>query len=213
MSPDRGSPEISVADFLRALASEAPTPGGGGAAALALAQAAALVAMTARLTVGRRRYRDVEADMRRIIERADAIRAEATDLIAADAEAYGAVMAAFGLPGGGEVEQAARRAALARAGETASHVPARAGRLASEIIELAHEAVEKGNRNVISDAGAAAGLARATIRISEMNIAANQALIEDPAVHAQFERELEQLRSARDRADAPVDRVLAGEAA
>lgn len=213
MSPDSLSPQTSVAEFLGALASEAPTPGGGGAAALALAQAAALVAMTARLTVGRRRYRNVETDMRRIIERADAIRAEATELIGADATAYGAVMAAFGLARGSEVEQVARRAALARAGETASRVPLQVGRLASEVIELAHEAVRKGNRNVISDAGAAASLARATIRISEMNIAANQGLIEDAAVRAEFEHELEQLRAARDRADAPVDRVLAGEAA
>jgi formiminotetrahydrofolate cyclodeaminase len=213
MSPDSLSPQTSVAEFLESLASEAPTPGGGGAAALALAQAAALVAMTARLTVGRRRYRNVETDMHRIIERADAIRAEATGLIGADAKAYRAVMAAFGLSRGSEVEQTARRVALARAGEIASRVPAQAGRLASEVIELAHEAVQKGNRNVISDAGAAASLARATIRISEMNIAANQALIEDAAVRAEFERELERLRVARDRADAPVDRVLAGEAA
>lgn len=207
--PDLG-PETSLQSFLDALASDQPTPGGGGAAALAAALGAALVAMTARLTVGRRRYRSVEADMQRVVARADEIRAEALGLVKADAEVYGEVMRAYGLPRETEAEKSARREALARAAEAAGRVPLRVGALSAELIDLAHETVEKGNRNVISDAGAAATLARAAIRISEMNVEANAGLIADPAVQAEFERGLAGMRAARDRADGPVNRVLHG---
>jgi formiminotetrahydrofolate cyclodeaminase len=203
-------PDTSLQDFLDALASDQPTPGGGGAAALAAALGAALVAMTARLTVGRRRYRSVEADMQRVIARADEIRGETLGLVRADAEVYGEVMRAYGLPRETEAEKDARREALARAAEAAGRVPLRVGALSAELIDLAHETVEKGNRNVISDAGSAAALARAAIRISEMNVEANAGLIADPAVQAEFERGLAGMRAARDRADVPVDRVLHG---
>ena len=203
--------QTTLHEFLDALASEQPAPGGGGAAALAVALGAALVAMTARLTVGRRKFADVEASMRRTAERADQLRAEALGLVQADADAYGEVMQAFGMPRANQADKAARGAALSESAVAASRVPLRVGSLAAELIELAGRTVETGNPNVISDAGAGAALARAAIRICEMNIDANRGLIADPAVAGELESELAVILAARDLADAPVDRVLGGD--
>ena len=169
---------------------------------------AALVAMTARLTTGRRRFRAVQSDMERVIERCDAIRASALDLAAEDAEAYGAVMAAYGLPRGSEAERSARRAAIAGAAEQASRVPLRVAAAAGEVIELAAETAAKGNPNVISDAGAGAALARTAIRICEMNVQANLGSVEDSAVLDELSGALANALAARDAADSVVDGVL-----
>jgi formiminotetrahydrofolate cyclodeaminase len=198
----------SLSEFLDALGSSAPTPGGGAGAAVALAMGAALVAMTARLTTGRRRFRAVQSDMERVIERCDSIRASALDLAEADAEAYGNVMAAFGMPRSSPDERSCRRAAIARACEQASRVPLRVATAASEVIELAAETAEKGNPNVISDAGAGAALARTAIRICEMNVQANLGSITDSSVRAELTAEMAMALEARDAADGVVDSVL-----
>ena len=197
-----------MTEFLDALGSSAPTPGGGAGAAVALGMGAALVAMTARLTTGRRRFRAVEADMDRVIERCDAIRVSALELAAADAEAYGNVMAAFGLPRNSDDERLFRRTSIAMACEQASRVPLRVATAASEIIELASETAAKGNPNVISDAGAGAALARTAIRICEMNVQANLGSIEDSGVREELSGALAKALAARDAADGVVDGVL-----
>ena len=198
----------SLAEFLDALGSSASTPGGGAGAAVALGMGAALVAMTARLTTGRRKFRAVQADMERVIERCDVIRGSALELAEADAEAYGNVMAAFGLPRGSDAARSERRAAIASACEEASRVPLRVAAAASEVIELAAETATKGNPNVISDAGAGAALARTAIRICEMNVQANLGSIKEPAVRDELSRALAEALAARDAADGVVDGVL-----
>ena len=96
--------------------------------------------------------------MERVIERCDAIRASALELAEADAEAYGEVMAAFGLPRGSDDERSsAARVNCGRLLRQASRVPLRVAAAASEVIELAAETAVKGNPNVISDAGAGSG--------------------------------------------------------
>ena len=198
----------SLTEFLDALGSSEPTPGGGAGAAVALGMGAALVAMTARLTTGRRRFRAVQADMERVIERCDAIRTSALELAAEDAEAYGNVMAAYGLSRDSGAERLTRRTAIASASEHATRIPLRVAAAAAEVIDLAGETATNGNPNVISDAGAGAALARTAIRISEMNVHANLGSIDDPAMRAELSAELDKALTARDAADGVVDFVL-----
>ena len=146
--------------------------------------------------------------MDRVIERCDAIRASALVLAAADAAAYGDVMAAFALPRETEAERRARRTTIARAAEHASRVPLQVAGTAAKVIELAAETATKGNPSVISDAGAGAALARTAIRISEMNVQANLGSIDDEAIRAKLAAELDEARAARDAADDVVDAVL-----
>ena len=52
--------QLPVEAFLDQLASSQPTPGGGSAAAVMGAMGAALVSMVANLTVGKKKYAEVE---------------------------------------------------------------------------------------------------------------------------------------------------------
>src|SRR5258708_6474364 len=62
--------ELTVGELLERLGSSDPAPGGGAAAALVGALGAALVQMTANLTIGRPKLADVEAQARGIETRA-----------------------------------------------------------------------------------------------------------------------------------------------
>lgn len=196
----------TIEEFAAALASDSPTPGGGSAAAAAVALGAALVAMSGRLTLARKRYRSVHAEMGQIVARADAIRSEALALIEADAEVYAGLLAAYRLP---RASTAARAEAIANAALAASRVPAAVGDLALEVIELAEAAVTRANPHVRSDAAAGAALARGVMRICEMNIAANFGSVADAGARLELEESCERFRDALARADAAADGVLA----
>ncbi len=90
--------EHPVQTFLDELAGGSATPGGGSAAAAAGAMGAALVSMVCNLTVGRKKFTDVEAQMKEILSKSEALRAELTQLITDDSEAFNAIMAAFRMP-------------------------------------------------------------------------------------------------------------------
>ena len=197
----------TIEGFVAALASDSPTPGGGSAAAAALALGAAVVAMSGRLTLSRKRYRSVHAEMERVVADADEIRAGALTLIQVDADAYAGLLAAYRLP---RASKAARAEAVAAAAWEASRVPALVGDLALEVIELAETAVATANPHVRSDAAAGATLARGAIRICEMNITANIGQVADDAARVELSRSCERFRAALGRADAAVDGVLAG---
>src|SRR5437016_1894031 len=114
---------MTVEEFLNDLASASPEPGGGSAAALSGALGASLVAMVCRLTIGRKNYEDVSADMEKMLARADELRATLLRQINEDAEAYAKVMAAYQLPKETEQEKAARTTAIQRALKGAVDVP------------------------------------------------------------------------------------------
>ena len=98
--------------FLNALADGTPAPGGGSASAYSGAAGAALVSMVARLTVGRKKYFDVEAQMRTVLEHAEALRDELTRAIEEDASAFNAVLESFMLPKDNTQQKAARDQAI-----------------------------------------------------------------------------------------------------
>lgn len=159
--------------FLEALASSSPAPGGGSASAYSGAAAAALVAMVARLTIGRKKYAAVEGRMQEILSRAEALRSSLADAVEQDAEAFRGVMAAFQLPKNTPQEQETRAAAIESATLRAIHVPLEVARQAVEVMGLAVEAVCEGNLNAISDAATAAALAQAALTGAGFNVRIN----------------------------------------
>ena len=106
-------------EFLDALASKAPVPGGGGASALVGAVGVALGNMVGNLTVGKKKYASVEADVIALNQKAGALRRRLADLVAADAEAFEPLSRAYGLPRETE-EQRALRDAFAHGGDWVS---------------------------------------------------------------------------------------------
>lgn len=171
---EAGAPVQPAADaFQDALASANPTPGGGSAAAHTAANAAALVAMVARLTFGKKKYAEVQELMFKITERADALRTELNDAVQEDAAAFDALMQAMKLPKDTEAQQAARKSAMEKATLYAAQVPLRVAGKAVELMELAVQVIDRGNLNAISDGGSAAAHAQAALTAASLNVQIN----------------------------------------
>ena len=194
--------------FLDELAAGTPAPGGGSAAAYAGAAAAALVAMVARLTVGKKKYAAVEAQMYELIEKAEALRASLTAAIQEDAAAFEAVIAAMRLPKGTPEEQADRAAALEQATLGAIAVPLQTAGLATAAMELALQAAGSGNLNAISDAASAAALGRASLTGAGLNVRINCAGLQDQNKAADFIRQVAALQRRADQLESDLKHAL-----
>jgi methenyltetrahydrofolate cyclohydrolase len=192
----------TIASFLDQLAARVPAPGGGATAALHAAQSAALLAMVARYSDGAKYDASV---MDHVITEADGIRSDALTLAERDADAFGLVASAYGLPKGTEEEKAARSAAIASALAGAARPPADVVRLALLLVSLAEELLPTGNRNVITDVAAAAAAARAAAVTAQVNIEVNLRGIGDDAVKA----DIASMAAVADEVTARADRVVA----
>jgi formiminotetrahydrofolate cyclodeaminase len=169
----------SIVTFLDDLASERPTPGGGGAAAVCGAIGAALVSMVANLTIGKKNYEAVWEDLEAVNAKAEALRAELTGTIEEDVVAFNSVLGAYGLPRATDEEKAKRAASIQAALKDATLAPLRAVKACFEVIRLSAAAAEKGNLNVISDAGVAVLSANAGLRSAALNVFINAKAIKD----------------------------------
>jgi len=171
--------EQSVRRFLDELASSAPTPGGGSAAAIMGAMGAALVSMVCHLTIGKKDYEGVEAEMLGTLGEAEALRQRLTAMIAADVQAFDSLMDAYGLPRGTQEEKLSRGAAIQQALKQATDVPLACAEACADVIDLARRVAPIGNRGVISDAGVASLAADAALRSAALNVYINAPLIKD----------------------------------
>lgn len=165
--------------YLDALASGEPTPGGGSAAALAGALGAALNSMVANFTVGKEKFAAVEADVRALLDQSERLRADLQRLTQADTEAYGQYAVASKLPRGTDEEKSARAAAMQQALRAAAEVPRAAADAAHQVIKIAAELVDKGNPNLITDAGVAAKFGLAALECAVLNLEINLIYIKD----------------------------------
>jgi glutamate formiminotransferase/formiminotetrahydrofolate cyclodeaminase len=178
---DRGAPNVedsqqsTVRDsqFLNALADGAPTPGGGSAAAYAGAMGAALVAMVARLTLGKKKYAEVQERMLSILDEAEVLRKKLTAAVEEDAAAFERVMSAFRLPKDTEEQMAARAETIHKATRHAADVPLETARLSVCVMELACQVAQIGNPNAITDAGTGAAMAQAALTGAGYNVRIN----------------------------------------
>ena len=185
----------SIELFLDDLASQKGTPGGGSAAAVIGAMGAALVSMVCNLTIGRTQYRDFEEEFKSVLTKAEELRRDLTKMIEEDVQAFDAVMRAYGMPRLTKDETATRAQAIQTALKTATLVPMRCCRACREVITLGSVVAEKGNRNVISDAGVAAVAAYAALRSAALNVFTNARAITDRIFAEEQLAELEQLLS------------------
>ena len=204
----------TVGGFLDELASQDPTPGGGSTAAVAAAAGASLVAMVGRLTVGKRKYEEVEARMRSVVDEADAARQELLALADRDAEAFDAVMAAYRLPKETDEQAAARSAAIQGGLLAAAELPLSVARRAVALMDLAREVTETGNANAASDGAAGAALLFAGAQGALRNVEINVAGMEDPRAEPVRVEAADLDRQSRDLLDAATaafrGRVAAG---
>ncbi|MFO7653846.1 MAG: glutamate formimidoyltransferase [Candidatus Krumholzibacteriia bacterium] len=160
-------------DFVDELSTDSPAPGGGSVAALCGAQAAALVAMVANLTVGKKAYPDVQDRVKEIAERAQALKDGFLVAIDTDTEAFNSVLDAFRLPKKTADQKAARERAVAAATRQATRVPLGVLAQVPATLELAEEIARIGNENSLSDAGVAGLTAMAAAEGAYYNVLIN----------------------------------------
>lgn len=173
--PAAGGPSLD--GWIDDLAGASPTPGGGSAAALAGTLAAALVAMVARLTVGRKAYAAVAAQAGEILTEAERLRGELRRLVDEDAAAYEGVTRAYKIPKGDPTRAQAIDDALLAAARPPADVVKRGRRL----LALAQTIEQIGNKNATSDARVAGMLAKTAIDGATENVNANLAGMSDQA--------------------------------
>ncbi|MFH1135002.1 MAG: cyclodeaminase/cyclohydrolase family protein [Pseudomonadota bacterium] len=204
--------EMSLGNFVRDLSGGEPAPGGGCAAALAGGLAAALVAMVARLTVGRRKYAEVGPEMELARDKADRLAERLLNLVDLDAASYGRVMAAHGLPRDDEVQRERRRQAVDEALKGAAAPPLETLRAAFEALELVDIVLERGNANCLTDAAAAMQLIRAAALGASYNVRINLLGTSDgrfkDAILAETASLVDRVKAEVDRMGARVERVL-----
>jgi len=202
--------KLSLAEFLGALASEAPTPGGGTAAAAAASMGAALAEMVASVTLSKEKHAASHDAVRPIAEAAREARREFLALAREDSEAYDLVVAARRLPKATEEEKAARTKRIEEANRQATEVPMRTARAAARLLASLPELVEKGNPNAASDAGSAALLLEAAAEAALLNVGINLSGVSDADLVGSMQRETadlqEETRRLRDRVLAEVRR-------
>jgi glutamate formiminotransferase/formiminotetrahydrofolate cyclodeaminase len=172
----------SLSGFVSEVAAATPAPGGGSVAAHAGSLAAALAQMVAGLTVGKKKYAAVEAEMKEAALRAAGLVTLLTGLVERDAASYGAVMNAYKLPNEPGDAAAARTQAIDQALVGAAQVPLETARACAEVAELAAVVAEKGNVNAVSDGGVAALLAEAACKGAVYNVRINVSSMSDKSL-------------------------------
>ena len=179
----------TAAVFTEKLASPAPTPGGGGASALAGAVGIALGDMVGELTVGKKKYADVEEEIKALVAEAQEIRQEFLRLVDADAEAFEPLAKAYSIPKDDPERDTVMEGAL----KVGASVPADIVRTCGRALEVIKEFAAKGSRLAISDAGCAAVLCKAAMKAAALNVFINTKSMKDRAYADELNAEMDRL--------------------
>ena len=168
----------SCRKFVEVLASDAPAPGGGGAAALVGAIGTALGNMVGSLTVGKKKYAGVEAEILTLKAKCDALQKELLDQVEADEKGFVPLAKAYGIPN----DDPSRAETLEKATVTACQVPVHIMELCCEAMEAIAVFAAKGSRLAVSDAGCAAVCVKAALQAASLNVFINTKTLTDRAL-------------------------------
>lgn len=187
--------ELSVKEFIDKVTGNDPVPGGGSVSALNGSLAASLAAMVANLTVGRKKYAEVNDEMEQISARMTEQSAKLLADVDRDAEAYDRVFAAFKLPKETDEEKAVRKEAIQRETKYAAEVPMEVARTASELLPMIDAAARRGNSNAVTDATVAMMCARTAVIGALLNVRINLTSITDEAFVKTMTEEADRLEA------------------
>ncbi|MCL6097837.1 MAG: cyclodeaminase/cyclohydrolase family protein [Bacteroidetes bacterium] len=163
----------TLQEYLNELSSNSPTPGGGNVAALCGALSASLGTMVCNLTIGKKKYADVENEMISVKQKLETYQKTFVDLGAKDNAAFEKVMEAFKLPKETDAEKETRSKKIEEATLGAADIPAQVMKTCSDVLPLLKVVIDKGNRNSLSDAGVAASLIGTAAKSAYMNVIIN----------------------------------------
>ena len=167
----------SITEFTEQLASSAPVPGGGGASALVAAVGIALGDMVGELTVGKKKYADVEDDLRALMARAQELRVKLLACVEKDAALFEPLSRAYAIP----KDDPSRDEVMERCLRDAASAPLEIFDLSCEAITLHKEFAEKGSKLVISDAATGVAFCWSAMYGAAVNVKVNTKLMKDRA--------------------------------
>lgn len=196
--------DLTIEEFAKVTASDAPAPGGGSVAAAAGSLAAALAEMVANLTIGKEKYAEAENEMRELAEKGQAIREKLIADIQRDSSSFNLYMAALRMPKDTEEEKVARREAMQRGLKEAAVVPLSVAETAAEIFPLAEAAVARGNANAVTDGLVSAMMARTAVLSALLNVKINLNSIKDEAFRADMEKQVKGLEKTASEYEAKI---------
>lgn len=201
---------LSCEDFVRVLSSSAPAPGGGGAAALVGAIGTALGGMVGSLTVGKKKYADVQEEILSLKAQSDELHAKLLSMVDKDAKAFEPLSRAYGLPGSTDEEKTEKAQIMEAALKEASEPPFEIMNLCLDSINVIERFSKIGSKLAISDAGCAAACCKAALNAACLNVFINTRLMKDRAyADAINKRAEEMLELGSVKADAIFDTVRA----
>ena len=168
-----GFSTVPCNEFVEVLASKAPVPGGGGASALVGAIGTALGNMVGSLTVGKKKYADVEEEMWELKAKSDKLQAELLRLIERDAEVFEPLSKAYGMPRATAEEKAEKARVMEIVLKDACSVPMEIMEKCCEPIDIIVEFAAKGSALAISDAGVGVAFCKAALKGASLNVYIN----------------------------------------
>lgn len=196
--------EMQIQEFTDVLSSKQPTPGGGGASALAGTLGTALGLMVGNLTVGKKKYADVEEDVKNMMAELEEMQVQLLKLADEDARVFTPLAAAYGLPTGTDEEKAHKAEVMKQCLLDASLVPVEIMRQSCEALELLEELEKKGSVMAVSDVGVAVQFLRTAVTGAIMNVYINTKSMADREQAGRLNREANELLN---RSVAQADRI------
>lgn len=187
--------DLNIKDFMSKTSGSDPVPGGGSISALCGALASALAEMVTGLTIGRKKYVEVEDEMKAIAPKMAEAQAKFLQFIDDDADAYNIVFNAFKLPKDTDEEKASRSAAIQEATLKAALVPLEVAKTAVEIMDSIAIIAEKGNQNAITDACVAMMCARTATFGALLNVRINLTSLKDTDKVAELSLQCDKLHA------------------
>lgn len=183
----------SMQFYFDELASGNPTPGGGNVAALCGALSSSLGMMVCNLTIGKKKYADVEPEMINLNDKLGNYRELFFKLSQLDNEAFEKVMAAFKLPKDSDDQKEVRLKEIENATIGAAEIPSEVLKNCFDILPYLKTIILKGNKNSISDAGVAVSLADTSAKAAYMNILINCSSLSNQTVAGEIKKRSEVL--------------------
>lgn len=144
--------ELTIKEFIHKVISNDPVPGGGGVSAFNSALAISLAAMVANLTIGRKKYAEVNEVMEDLSARFEELAHQLIIDVDRDSDAYNCVFAAFKLPKEIEEEKNILSEAIQKETKYAAEVPMEVVRIVHSILPMIDIVARKGNSNTVTDA-------------------------------------------------------------
>ena len=170
---------LSLEEVINMSASSEPTPGGGSVSAICAAFAASMAAMVGNLTIGKKKYKDVEEKVTELRDEAVCLISEFENLVYEDISQFGKLMDVYKMPKSTDQEKEERETVLQEALKGATETPMKVARACVNLLRIVCELAPIGNKMAISDAGVAAYLGEASLRAVLLNVDINIPSIKD----------------------------------